>query len=119
MPLRVGWSRYKAAIHCAHCGYRSPKMTRQDKSNFFARNSAASVLMTSGKLKEVTPNLLARRKTMYKREALGRSIAGSRKILIGLTLAIAGILLSALQIYAGQGKVTPARDRKSTRLNSS
>jgi hypothetical protein len=46
---------------------------------------------------------------MNNREPHGRNIAGPRKMLLGLTLAIAGILLSALQIDGGQGKVTVAR----------
>jgi hypothetical protein len=46
---------------------------------------------------------------MNNREPLSRCIAGPRKMLLGLTLAIAGILLSTLQIDGGQGRVTVAR----------
>jgi hypothetical protein len=46
---------------------------------------------------------------MNNREPLGRNIAVSRKILLGLTLAIAGSLLITAHINGGQGKVTVPR----------
>ena len=45
---------------------------------------------------------------MINRGPIGRNIGVSNEILLGLTLAIAGILLTPIQVYGGQSKVTAA-----------